>query len=64
MTAVFLVLDCPYCGERFESAADPGGGECQQYIEDCAVCCRPISVRVRLDGDRGASVATRREDEA
>jgi len=33
---------CPYCGEPIESYVDPGGGEQQEYIEDCAVCCRPI----------------------
>ncbi|MBX3724930.1 MAG: CPXCG motif-containing cysteine-rich protein [Xanthomonadales bacterium] len=64
MTSVFVRLHCPYCGECFDSAADPGGGEIQQYIEDCAVCCRPISVRLRLDDDGGVGVATRREDEA
>jgi hypothetical protein len=33
---------CPYCGEPIDSYVDPGGGERQEYIEDCAVCCRPI----------------------
>jgi hypothetical protein len=25
-----------------ETWPDPGGGETQEYVEDCAVCCRPI----------------------
>ena len=33
---------CPYCGEAIDSFVDPGGGERQEYIEDCSVCCRPI----------------------
>jgi hypothetical protein len=33
---------CPHCGEPLESYVDPGGGERQEYVEDCAVCCRPI----------------------
>lgn len=33
---------CPYCAEPIEIYVDPGGGEHQDYIEDCSVCCRPI----------------------
>ena len=32
---------CPHCGEPVDTYPDPGGGEAQEYIEDCAVCCRP-----------------------
>jgi hypothetical protein len=43
---------CPYCGESCEILVDPGGGEHQQYIEDCPVCCRPWQVRVDwFDGE-------------
>jgi hypothetical protein len=31
---------CPHCGERVDTEPDPGGGLLQEYIEDCAVCCR------------------------
>ena len=27
-------VECPYCGERFETTADTSGGD-QDYIEDC-----------------------------
>jgi hypothetical protein len=40
-------LSCPYCGEAIEVYVDPGGGEQQEYIEDCSVCCRPIRLRAR-----------------
>jgi hypothetical protein len=36
------MLTCPHCGEPLETFVDPGGGERQDYVEDCAVCCRPI----------------------
>ena len=36
-----IAIDCPYCGERFETQADTSAGS-QSYVEDCAVCCRPI----------------------
>jgi hypothetical protein len=35
-------VECPYCGEPVDTWPDPGGGESQEYIEDCSVCCRPI----------------------
>lgn len=35
-------LACPHCGELTDTAPDIGGGEHQEYVEDCVVCCRPI----------------------
>jgi len=46
-----VTIRCPYCGESFESTADASAGS-QHYIEDCAVCCRPIEVYMRV-GDNG-----------
>lgn len=43
-----IAVDCPYCGETFETVADISGGD-QDYIEDCPVCCRPIEFQVRVD---------------
>ena len=43
-------IDCPYCGESYESSADTSAGS-QSYVEDCAVCCRPIVVSVEVGGD-------------
>ena len=40
---------CPYCGEAVEALLDLSGGD-QRYIEDCAVCCRPIVFDLRTDG--------------
>jgi hypothetical protein len=36
---------CPYCGEALELWFDSSAGA-QAYVEDCAVCCRPIEVRL------------------
>lgn len=41
-------VDCPYCGEPFDTSVDLSGGE-QRYIEDCPVCCRPIEFQIRVD---------------
>ena len=58
-----IVLHCPYCGESFESSVDTSAGS-QHYVEDCAVCCRPIEVALRVDDDGGiASVDTRSDRE-
>lgn len=47
---------CPYCGEACEVAVDPGSGAHQEYVEDCAVCCRPWRVTVSYAGDGSAQV--------
>ena len=36
---------CPYCGEPVQLLVDGSAGE-QSYIEDCQVCCRPMTVEV------------------
>lgn len=47
-----IFLNCPFCGERFEALADASEGEAD-YIEDCPVCCRPISLHLRTGDDGG-----------
>jgi hypothetical protein len=36
-------IGCPYCGETINILIDPSD-IAQQYIEDCQVCCKPISL--------------------
>ena len=56
-------VHCPYCGERVALLVDASAGD-HSYVEDCAMCCRPMAVDVRLDGDDAMEVAVRRDDEA
>ncbi|GAB2509567.1 CPXCG motif-containing cysteine-rich protein [Lysobacter humi (ex Lee et al. 2017)] len=56
-------VDCPYCGEPIGLVVDPSAGA-QCYIEDCAVCCRPIVVVVAIDDDGEADVRVRSESDA
>ena len=42
---------CPHCGESVDTVADVGGGEVQDYIEDCPVCCRPNQIHAEYDAD-------------
>ena len=39
----FTRIDCPYCGETFETEVDCSAGS-QEYVEDCPVCCQPIEI--------------------
>jgi hypothetical protein len=45
---------CPHCGESVDTVPDPGGGEEQDYVEDCPVCCRPNQIHARYDPDEDA----------
>ncbi len=42
------VILCPYCGESFEIMVDISAGQ-QTYIEDCYVCCRPITININVN---------------
>lgn len=56
-------VECPYCGESFETQVDTSSGS-TRYIEDCQVCCQPIEFTIEVD-DSGAlsAVTLRRSDE-
>lgn len=56
-------LNCPYCGEAFDTDVDCSAGS-RRYIEDCPVCCRPIEIGidVRANGEL-SGVRVRREDD-
>jgi hypothetical protein len=44
----FAVVQCPYCGEAFETRIDSSAGSCS-YVEDCQVCCQPIDLTLHVD---------------
>ena len=43
-----VTVQCPYCGESFETAVDPSAGSFR-YIEDCQICCQPIELAGEVD---------------
>ena len=46
-----LSIQCPHCGESFTLAFDASEGSAE-FVIDCEVCCRPMTVAVRLnDGE-------------
>jgi hypothetical protein len=58
----FTTVQCPYCGEPFDTLVDLSAGSAT-YIEDCQICCRPIELGIELsmNGDL-TSVNARRTD--
>jgi hypothetical protein len=44
---------CPHCGEEVDTYPDPGGGDYQDYIEDCPVCCRPNRIHATCSPEEG-----------
>jgi transcription elongation factor Elf1 len=45
-----LSIECPHCGETFSIAFDVSEGSAEFTI-DCEVCCRPMTVAVRVSED-------------
>lgn len=60
--SVARTLYCPYCNEPIEILIDPSLPN-QSYIEDCQVCCRPITLDVEIDDDGDVRVRAMTEDE-
>ncbi|HKM26625.1 MAG TPA: CPXCG motif-containing cysteine-rich protein [Thiopseudomonas sp.] len=56
-------VSCPYCGEAIQVLLDPEEAG-QDYIEDCQVCCQPITFSVMEDSMGNLSVTVRDENEA
>ena len=54
---------CPYCGEINEIGLDPGGGGHQEYVEDCQVCCRPMTLLVTSLDDREVIISVHNDFE-
>lgn len=57
-----VTIDCPYCGEPIEILLEPMQ-EPQRYVEDCQVCCRPITITVEVDADGAVAVGAGTQDE-
>jgi len=50
----FVTVQCPYCGEGFDTTVDLSAGSFS-YVEDCQVCCQPIELIGEVD-EEGALV--------
>lgn len=56
-------VSCPYCGEMVGLVVN-NTIACQEFVEDCQVCCRPILFSVTVDEDGEiVELQARSEDE-
>ncbi|MFM9058755.1 MAG: CPXCG motif-containing cysteine-rich protein [Planctomycetaceae bacterium] len=47
---------CDSCGEEIVVPVDISAGTHQDYVEDCPVCCHPMTLHVEIDPDGEARV--------
>ncbi len=52
---------CDSCGEEIVVPVDISAGSHQDYVEDCPVCCHPMSLHVDIDPDGEAHVESEHE---
>ncbi|HIB37118.1 CPXCG motif-containing cysteine-rich protein [Mesonia sp.] len=41
-------FQCPYCWEEISMLLDPSVS--QTYVEDCEVCCNPMTIHAEFEG--------------
>lgn len=49
-------VSCPYCGEMITLFLDLSV-ESQTYVEDCSVCCQPMTVSYTVEEGELASLS-------
>jgi len=47
---------CDSCGEEIVVPVDISAGAHQDYVEDCPVCCHPMTLHVEIDPDGEAHI--------
>ena len=53
---------CPYCGESVDTDPDRGASETMEYVDECAVCCRPNVLTARYDPELDEYVVEARRE--
>jgi hypothetical protein len=54
-------ITCPYCWESIEILIDATADK--KYIEDCQVCCRPISIEITILHNSKIHLEAKREND-
>ena len=55
-------FECPYCGVENSIRLDATGGRKQLFVQDCAVCCKPIQIYVEFENSEVAHFSADRQD--
>lgn len=55
-------VTCPYCGEPSSLALEEEEEEAE-FVQDCPVCCRPWTVRVKARRDGSFDVSVSAEED-
>ena len=50
-------IGCPHCGQTFSLEVDTSEGE-QILVEDCSICCRPMTLTIRSEPGTVLDVTT------
>jgi transcription elongation factor Elf1 len=50
-----ITITCPHCGEEFQLSCEPDEGTAE-FVIDCEICCRPMTVAVRVTDGQVADV--------
>lgn len=45
-----VYINCPYCAQQVSVLVEVYYGG-QEYVEDCEVCCSPILLKYKSDGE-------------
>lgn len=56
------IIRCPYCDESLDVLIDPQEIG-QQYVEDCQVCCKPITFQITSDSAGNVVVSVHDEND-
>lgn len=48
-------VQCPHCWEKFIIEVDTTQGS-YETVEDCSVCCAPMTLRIVCESGRGVSI--------
>ena len=56
------VSTCDSCGEEIVVPVDSSAGSHQDDVEDCPVCCHPMTIHVEIDPDGAAHVQGEHEE--
>lgn len=54
---------CGSCGEEVVIPVDVSEGTCQEFVEDCPVCCRPNVVHIEIDESGEARARAEQEQD-